>query len=215
VSGMGKRSKPPLDDPRWRGMMEVIDLRRQQNIGLIDAVTDLEQAMATGKLRSMRRNVSTGAREQIDDLFWIDHRIDVVCDYGSVVVYRLSGESSGNRQWDVFDHSPHERVEGHAYYVWQPDLDELYATSARPHQDGSNTPMPVKPGPKPTGDWPMVLARWLIAVALDDAQRLRRPNLNALAAEAEVILRNRIGWAPEDIKVLRAKIRELLPDVRS
>ena len=126
----------PLDDPRWCPMLEAIDLRRQQqNIDLPDAVTQLELAMARGKLRSMRRNVSTDEREQLNDLFWNDHRIDVLGDFGFVFIYRLSsdqaearrwGNNSGEfRQWGVYDHYPHQRLEGHVYYVWTPDFEKL------------------------------------------------------------------------------------------
>ena len=112
-------------------------------------------------------------------------------------------------QWD-------ERDTQHDYFVWKPDLDALLGIASKTPSDHAtaddDAPTRVPPGPKPTKDWRTVLARWLIAVAVDDAQRLQ--NVDALVAEAKIFLDNRIGWAPQDNKDLRARIVDLLREVR-
>jgi hypothetical protein len=69
-----------------------------------------------------------------------------------------------------------------------------------------------RPGPKPTGDWPTIVAAWLIAVAADDPKRLQ--NADVLVTEAQSFLRDEIGWAPKEPKELRKTIVELLRFIR-
>lgn len=98
------------------------------------------------------------------------------------------------------------------YFVARRELDTLYPASSAQLNDSSDTPPPITPGPKPTKDWPTFVAKWLIAVAVDDPQRLQ--NVDVLVAEAQDFLDKRIGWAPKDTKKLRAKIVDLLEFVR-
>ena len=83
---------------------------------------------------------------------------------------------------------------------------------ARALQAATSPPRGVKPGPKYTGDWPGLIAQWLITVAADDPKRLQ--NVDQLVTEAQNFLHNHIKWAPKDIKDLRAKIVDLLSLVR-
>ena len=69
-----------------------------------------------------------------------------------------------------------------------------------------------RPGPKPTGDWPTIVAAWLIAVAADDPKRLQ--NADVLVTEAQSFLRGETGWAPKEPKELRKTIVELLQLIR-
>ena len=98
------------------------------------------------------------------------------------------------------------------FYVWQPALDRIWPTANAPvhdeHDDDSNAPLRVKPGPKPREDWPTLLAQWLIAVAVENPKRL--DNVDALVIDAQ----DQIKWTPSDPKVLRAKMVELLRGVR-
>jgi hypothetical protein len=65
--------------------------------------------------------------------------IDVVTTFGSV------------RDWEPFFKLVGEIIEGFAFYVWKPDLDRVFGTSALRlvDKDGSAAP-PVTPGPKQT-----------------------------------------------------------------
>jgi len=74
----------------------------------------------------------------------------------------------------------------------------------------ANDTMPPRapPGPKPKGDWYVVLGAWLIDVACDNPKRLR--NVDALVVEAKLFLKEKIRWAPTEDKELRQKIVEFL-----
>src|SRR5260221_12116233 len=119
--------KLPLNDPRWCAMQTAIELHQQQTGAMPLAITDLEQAMASDKLRSMRRDLMTGAPEPLQASFWIDHLIDV--STGAVVIYRDYRKDDPQR-WGFFAHHHDQRVDGHAYYVWRPDFDRLYLTNS-------------------------------------------------------------------------------------
>jgi hypothetical protein len=73
---------------------------------------------------------------------------------------------------------------------------------------GDLMPLRRPPGPKPTGDWYMVLAKWLIRVTYEDSKQLE--NVDTLVLQAQAFLTGEIGWAPEEPKILRRKIVELL-----
>lgn len=182
--------EPPLDDPRWCPMQTAIVLRTRQTGTERLAINDLEQDMAGGKLRSMRRHIVNGSRECVSAEFW------TTCQ----------GRWIGSRRIGC-------DAEDWLFYVWQPDFDRPYAPTDR--DNDSDAPPPVKSGPKPHGDWPTLIAQWLIEVALDNPQKLQKPqNIDELAIEAELFLRNQNKWVPKDIKVIRARIRELLTPVR-
>ena len=203
--------KLPLDDPRWVSIEAAIELRTRQTGDLKSAVRDLTEAMAGGELRSQRRYIVRPSRptdvtlvkEELEPAFWKSHVIDAHRTvFGlSVFIFR------GTPQRGVMD-----RVEG-GFSIWMPDFDRLYSGEPRRaiEDDDSDDP-PVKPGKKPHGDWPTLIAQWLIAVAADDRKRLQ--NVDALVVEANNFLRNRIKWAPKDDKALRKKIRELLKLIR-
>jgi hypothetical protein len=129
---IGKRI--PIDDPRWLPMKEAIEARQRQ-IGTIErAVTDLEAAMGSGKLRAMRRDLATGAGERVEPAFWRrGHEIDVMPGLGSVAVYRRSDERPADRprRWADFDHFPDVHLGAHVYFVWKPDLDALLRARKR------------------------------------------------------------------------------------
>ena len=60
----------PLDDPRWVPMKEALEARVRQTGDMGIAVLDLAHAMRNGALRSMRRDLATGAGERIKPAFW-------------------------------------------------------------------------------------------------------------------------------------------------
>jgi hypothetical protein len=190
--------KPPLDAPRWWPMQKAIDAHAAQTGDRELAVRDLEQAMESGKLRGMRRSRNSGKRELLSGPFgklfiWFQCCTDI--------------DDASERRMSV-DYP----FDDWMFYVWKPDFDRLYSVARSDHDDGGESPPPVKPGKKPRGNWPMLVAQWLIEVAADDRQRLQ--NVDALVTEAKIFLRNQIQWAPKDDKDLRAKIRELLGRVR-
>lgn len=210
---MGKR--PPLDDPRWIPLKAAIDQRQQQTGSMPLAVTDLEKKMQSGELPWKRIDIATGKAEYGEAAFWSEHESDVMTGFGSVVIFRRSPERPADRprRWGDFDHYPDQRLDQHVYFVWKPRLDALFGTSTAPleHADVADAQTP-KPGPKPRGDWPTLIAQWLIAVAAEDPKRLQ--NVDALVTEAQLFLRNRLRWAPSDPKAIRTLIRELLRDLR-
>jgi hypothetical protein len=198
--------KLPLNDPHWIPIWRAIDLRAAQIGDRELAVTDLERAKEGGELRGMRRSRDSGAYE-----YWLEpsRREFTWFQYSREVL-------EGPRKPSV-----RLPTDGWLFYIWKPDYDRLFpalsdddhsAGSVRADQDDSNSLPQVRPGPKPRGDWPTLVARWLIAVAVDDPKRLQ--NVAALVAEASLFLDERMKRAPSDNKVLRAKIVELLQDIR-
>ena len=100
-------------------------------------------------------------------------------------------------------------VRGWQFYVWQPDLDRIWPPPAGSapvdHDDDSDAPPRVKPGPKPRGDWPTLVAQWLIEVAVEDPKRLQ--NVDALVDRRTKFFAQPDQVGTKDNKVLRAKIR--------
>jgi len=134
VIAMAKRPPEPLplDDPRWCATREPVEVRLKQTGIMQLAITDLEYAMASGKLTSMRRHGATGARELLAPSFWRTHRIDFSSDV--LTIYRAREDEP--RRWDAFAAfgAGTVRVDGHAFYVWRPGLDKPHgdATAAAP-----------------------------------------------------------------------------------
>jgi hypothetical protein len=138
--------KLPLDDPRWCAMQAAIELRQRQTGAIPLAITDLERAMASDKLRSMRRDSSTGAPERLEPSFWIDHLIDV--STGAVAIYRCNeGDKDAPQRWSFYAHRHDQRIDGHVYYVWRPDLEKLYPASGTraDHDDAGDSEEPLQP----------------------------------------------------------------------
>jgi hypothetical protein len=70
------------------------------------------------------------------------------------------------------------------------------------------SPVRRKPGPKPTGDWPMEVARWLIMVARKHPDALE--NISQLVRDAREFLQKQGLFAPQEDKDLRRVIQRLL-----
>jgi hypothetical protein len=111
---------------------------------------------------------------------------------------------------------PHEgvrtepSVDGEVY-MRRADLDRLYlragTTAAQPPK-----PVRSKPGTKPKGDWPTLVAAWLILKACEHPRQLE--NIDALVRGAEDHLREEIGWAPENTGRIRMQILDFLQLIR-
>lgn len=221
---MGKRAKLDLtpeqraaeplpldDDARWLPIEAAYQRRAERTGNTALADIDLTKALMEGHLRCMARSTTTGERKPIPPTMWADQiKLHSSRREGVLVVHRRQPDD------DELVFCLIRPFRGWAFYIWQPDFDRIWPppTGSAPldHDDDSNSPPPVKPGPKPRGDWPTLVAQWLIEVAADDPKRLQ--NVDALVTEAKIFLRNQIKWAPKDDKDLRAKIRELLGSVR-
>src|SRR5262249_8791557 len=153
-------------------MQKAIELRKAQTGDHDLAVKDLEQAMTRGELRGMRRSRHSGEREHLFPPF---KKQFFVWFYSCGIDEEEERRQAENYPFDDW-----------AFYLWEPDLDRLYSGAQPDHDDGSGSPPPVKPGPKPRGDWPTLVAQWLIAVAADDRKRLQ--NVDALVTEAKIFL---------------------------
>jgi hypothetical protein len=114
--------KLPLDDPRWCTIKAAIDQRDDQTGSRTVAIIDLEKAMASGKLRSKRRNTVTGKYELVSAPYWRDHVIDITLP-SSITVYRRTAVDATPQRWATFAHQPADRIDGWLFYVWKPDLD--------------------------------------------------------------------------------------------
>jgi hypothetical protein len=128
------RKHMPLDDPLWVALRWAIEMRQQQTGDVRIAVLGLEDAMRSGKLRAMRRDLATGKRARVERGFWRrGHEIDVVPGTGSVVIFRRSDKRPVNRprRWETLDHFSDVRLDGHVYFVWKPDLDALFGALKR------------------------------------------------------------------------------------
>lgn len=132
--------------------------------------------------------------------FWRDFEIMPRPTLGGIVQGRIENTPSGK--------VTHRLRGGGSFYFFisRADLDAQY-----PPTGSEDVPARrAKPGPKPRGDWPMVVAAWLVQVALDDPSRIRKPNIDQLAIDAKAMLLKKIKWAPKESKELRQTIRELL-----
>src|SRR5262249_49579815 len=103
-------------------------------------------------------------------------------------------------------------------YTWQMETKQIEALkqqlpSPQPppstQQDRGTTILPVTParhtpGPKPTDDWPLLVAAKLIYIARYDPEALL--NAEALIEPMQKFLQEEIGWHPKDRKQVREKI---------
>ena len=149
------------NDPLWYPMEAAIDLREQQTGDLGAAVLDLEQAMASGKLRSMRRNRVSSECERVAASFWKAHVIDPsLIPLGSVTVYRRR-----DRQYAAalgeFAHQPRRSLWTAGCSMSGNRILTGCIPAARRLTTTTTSPPRVKPGKKPTGDWPTLVAQWL------------------------------------------------------
>jgi hypothetical protein len=104
-----------------------------------------------------------------------------------------------------------------AQYRWEFDTDKVQALrKAETHPAASEAeltePQRRRPGPKPTDDWPLLIAAKLIYMARYDPEALQ--NVDALIKPMQRFLQDEIGWAPQDPKQVREKIVSLLRFVR-
>jgi hypothetical protein len=116
----------PLDDPRWMPMLTAHHLVSEQLTGVRlswRASDDVVEKLQSGKLRCMRLTTAKPIkRELVEASFWNDH--EIVVDFGFVQIYR------GPPGPIVRD--PHTRINGWEFYIWKPDLEQLWFATAPP-----------------------------------------------------------------------------------
>jgi hypothetical protein len=79
---------------------------------------------------------------------------------------------------------------------------------------GKDTPR-RRPGPKPTGDWPVLLGAWLVNLARNYPQRLdnvvtRSTGIDELVEDARAFLVKHARFAPKEPRDIRAYLTEYL-----
>lgn len=198
------RDKPErLSAADWAPLSEAFERAKTALVSSDLAMRDLLDDLRSGRLPSAVRIIArdgteTSGRQKAS--FWQKVTLRRWLD-GVAVSFIDPGHVEPGSVWHL---------------VARRELDRLYpAKGFAPVDDAtddSDAAPRVRPGTKPRGNWPEVLARFLIAVTADDKRRLQ--NADALVIDAQKFLHNHIGWAPSDPKVLRAKIVELLQDVR-
>jgi len=120
----------PLDDPRWWPMQNAIEHREAQTGDHDLAVMDLEQAMAGGKLPSMRRSRQSGRREQLSSPI---EKLFFVWFYSYCIDQAEERREAANYPFDDW-----------VFYVWRPDFDRLFLADAPPEQDDDKAPPRAK-----------------------------------------------------------------------
>jgi hypothetical protein len=189
------------DDPRWRPLIEAYKLLLPQS-GLHTGF-DLLEALKSGELPSARRSATNPSEcERKPASFWRDRQLDEsMIAYGIIYIYGPDEVTERGRFRD-----PQTRLDGREFYVWRPE--KVWPALAPQQADDTTTTPRARPGTKPKGGWPTLIAQWLIAVAADEPKRLQ--NVDALVVEAVAFLEKKIDWAPAETKHLRKRIVELL-----
>ena len=195
--------QPPLDaDAHWLAIEAAHRQRAERTRDNQLATIDLMELLAQGRLPCMLRSTLTGERTRVAATAWNDQiKLDAIRDSVRVIyrepLYRLKGQHILNP------------VRGAHFYVWQPVLDRIWSAD----DDDGDAPPRVRPGPKPTGDWPKLVEAWIASVEKDEPNRLR--NVDALVVDAQDFLRKEIKWAPSDTKALRQGDRRHLAQASS
>jgi hypothetical protein len=214
VARRGKKARVWLP-AEWAPILEAFEhVEAFGSRSRVLAERDLLGELEAGRLVSTVRLVARDGKEVIEDLppaFWKRP--------GLRLVY-LSAERTGQARAGLrVDGCPVFKVDGVPAGVWffirRAELDRLYpAASAAPSTvDEPEAAKPhERPGTKPTGDWPTVLAAWLVKIARDEPRRLK--NLDKLTEEASGFLIGKIKWAPKDSKQIRERIKDYLQFVR-
>jgi hypothetical protein len=121
--------KPPLNDSHWLLLRKARELRQRQIGDREGAYADLERAMASGELPSMRQNIASGKREHVAAASWTT----VALNFGP----KAKDRPFSARRISILAKSVHQaegRASGWVHYVWQPIFDELYPCRAPAEQ---------------------------------------------------------------------------------
>lgn len=206
------RKVKALPPQQWLSLADAL-ARAKAVLGPSDdlAAHDLTQHLRAGRLTAGARHVLTSNKDRcfiFSRAFWQDAEVarplpDAFWQASGQTPPahrqpRVRATALGSGRWYVF--------------IRRRQVDRVY-----PRADAADDGIPQlprsKPGPDPTGDWPMLLGAWLIGVAVAEPARLH--NIDVLVDDAKDFLQEKIGWAPQDTKDLRSKIRHFLQFVRS
>jgi len=199
----GSRKQSVFSVAEWVSLNEAFDAVKAAMRSRDLASRDLIGHMRSGQLASAARRVARDGSEMFEHLkpsFWQSLTMQGIST-GGVRVHGVDLKTRADSEmW---------------FFVARRDFAKLYPAARAAIADtiaDADMPTRPRPGPKPKGDWPAVVAAWLIAVACDDPKRLQ--NVDALIDEAKDFLNEQIKWAPQERKELRKKIVELLRFVR-
>jgi hypothetical protein len=192
---MGKKAKRdhtperPLldDDARWL-LIETARQRMSERTNDTALTIDLTKALADDRLPCMVQSTTKGERNYVAATEW---RGQIMLDDAPTGVRVVHHYQPNSRGYAV-------RPFPGRFFVSQPAFDNIWpppaGTAPVDHDDASDAPPKIRPGTKPTGDWPTLIGRWLIEVAVEDPKRLQ--NVDALVVEAQNFLDDKINWSP-------------------
>jgi hypothetical protein len=132
---MGKKAKrnhtseqPPLDDDvHWMPLLEAVALLIKQTASMRLALPDLEDAMESSKLPSMRRDLATREREPLQPEFW-KANIIYYEETGRPYVRVIPGPKD-ERRWSIWASDPRDEDGSHFYFVSRSDFELLWSAS--------------------------------------------------------------------------------------
>lgn len=190
-------SKPHRRD-QWP-LLEAVKLLIQRTASVQLALIDLERALATGKLRSTRRDPATGKQEAVPAAFWKTNQIHYD-DFGSGSVFIYPRAEP--RKWGAWAYSPHDRVTaGQIYFISKTEFAALWPGPEA--AEASEAPQSRKPGPRTTKQWKLHAAREIFRIVIE----LKKSEPNA--AEIAEFLAKKIGVSPDQSEI-RKLIKQLL-----
>jgi hypothetical protein len=189
VSKRKQQKSLPLASPHWTKLNDAYrDACTRTSSDL--AIAELEQGFAAGRLHAKAEWLDQGRPKQklLEPKFWADLEI---------------------RRWQngvaLFPHDINKRLpSGTVIHVWKPDLETIWPTEAPATTAPVDEPKPQrrKPGPEPTADWPMRVARELI-------RRARAGEKMPTARQMCQWCEDNVGYQP-DIRAMQRLLRELL-----
>jgi len=147
-----RRTKLPLDDPRWVPIKEAIERRYKQTGSYTLTADDLNEALQKADkadgLRSLERRA--GERKLLSGATWRDDL------HVSIALFPVEGKGNWPDRKEGAAVFPRQRdappICGRWFYVWQPGLDELWpveAPTAGEQREDDLRPPPRRPGPPP------------------------------------------------------------------
>jgi hypothetical protein len=200
--------RPLLDDADRLPLTEALVqfVKRTDSLGL--AIREMEQALAQDRMPVMAQSVATGEKQWVEASMWPELRLysQTPAAGGWCIAYRKPDPSyvGGVKLF----------LPGSVFFVSQATYKMVWPSADMPPvksdtSAGETRTLPrLPPGRKPMDDWPNEIAKWLVAVAAEDAKRLQ--HVDELVGEAREFFQPRGKKLPEDDKALRKRIRELL-----
>ncbi|PSO25116.1 hypothetical protein [Bradyrhizobium sp. MOS002] len=187
-----KRPSLRLDDPRWISLALAHHIRSEQLTGerYADLATpQIVEALVSEKLHSMRRNMATGECEGLSGPFWRGRDIIII-----------------DHQFQITPRGPRPGVHWETF-VWKPDVDRLWPAAQTEQEAQTEKNVWTRrepPGPAPTRDWKMLVAREVIRRLMVGLKFPRAPEMRKFC-------KSTVGYEPDDsdirkhLKILRGQ----------